>query len=48
MPLRGEMDNRVNGLPEHLACLTENVGNDIPCVNATPCFAIQLCKVKKN
>ncbi len=29
MPLRGKMDNRINGSPEHLACLVENISDDI-------------------
>ena len=27
VPFRGEMYNRVNGSPEHLACLVENIKN---------------------
>ena len=34
VPFRGEMYNRVNGSPEHLACLVENIGNDIQYVPA--------------
>ena len=34
MPFRGEMYNRVNGSPEHLACLVENIRNNIQYVPA--------------
>ena len=34
MPFRGEMDNRFNGSPEHLACLVENIGDDVQSVRA--------------
>ena len=27
VPFRCEMDNRINGSPEHLACLVENISN---------------------
>lgn len=41
VPLRGEMDNRFNGSPEHLACLVENICDDIQNIPARFQFTLQ-------
>ena len=44
VPLRSKMDNRVNGSPEYLACLVENIGGRYWLIMIRPksCIRIQI------